>query len=731
MPIIESFPEFAPTPSTTSRLSFTFDILPNGYNDLAREIWRPRLKVDGVEIRIKGKAVVDEGEDYAGSTLAVNLQKVSDKAAFTSSAVIEFGIGRRISGAWDEATFVPLLTDGEFRSLRHSISGPLHNLKDQVSITIFSKTASKLNKTSETGLIIYDSDRTQINDSDLETIYDKDGNAYTPEVLAIPGLKLSHLSQEVFVTRCGFSGVRSPSIPANDYPILRYQVSMGQRFLEGFSSSIGMYRPAFRDIDDVLWISDTTLPQPSGFPAPRSVTVDRLTNIDISREPQKLDALLLHFIGLENNYDFTTFKFEYPTSSRGRTTTETERITIEFRKITSPTTNVIVREALNIENNRTLFDGNETDNSSNVYEFDSNGRISHRRNTVQKLLPDSGLGYAAFAMQTALVETEEYSHRAHPFKPGSEFVERRTYRKEGLVAIDNVNRLPNGSPFVMEYVTAVRSNQVTEDTELDVAPFRFAEETAEPLRDGNVRVREFEIDELTGLVIKDHAEDRAGEISVNGGSSVEKIIPVFAEDNATRSLDRTETMSIDSLPLKYGIPLAKRVLVRKQQTDGTIDLAYIGYDAALAKGVPIAPKDRDGNSLGNVLIVGRRIEIDDQGLVMVLQTREIVATDEPLQQMSSLENYATTIDEGAALVFTVPIACGDGFSLQIDPSTLSLLKVEARHVELPALAWTDLETANIDLSPWDGDVENFEIRVTSDVGITNIERVSFDLLTAE
>ena len=57
---------------------------------------------------------------------------------------------------------------------------------------------------------------------------------------------------------------------------------------------------------------------------------------------------------------------------------------------------------------------------------------------------------------------------------------------------------------------------------------------------------------------------------------------------------------------------------------------------------------------------------------------------------------------------TVKIDCLDGY--QLSAHTVADCVVEARH---DGDAWVNIETTPIDLTPWDGDREIFEIRVTA------------------
>jgi hypothetical protein len=710
MPFIDAFPDPTPALSTASRLNFIFDILPAGLNDLMRELWIPRLKVDGVEVQIQGTASVNEDENSIGETLTVELLKVSDRVLFTSSASIDFGIGRKEAGVWDEDTFITLLSGGSDQSINRSIAGPPQNIGDRVSVTIISSAGDKLNKTSPNGLIIYDSDRSTIADEDLKPLIGATGVVYSKEIIAVPGLKLSDLFSEVLITKCGFTGYET-DLPENDYPIQRYEVKMGERFFDGLKGFIGMYSPAIVDISDTLWITDTTTPQPAGFPAPKQISLDRPLSINIGTERQRLDALMLQFVGLENNYDFTSFAYDYPKSTPSRNTVvESEIIDIEFRKITSPTTSKVIRTARNIENRRTLLGGEEIDNTSEVTEFTSSGRPSHIRKTTQKLVPDVGVGYAANALANVLEEKTEYAYQPHPFLGRAEYCARKSFTSEGVISVDTASPRPDGSAFKRDITLAHYGGNINDGQTLETGPIKTRDETFVPLRNGNVLHREFEIDEVTGLVLVDRITEKPGEIAMSAVASTYESMPVFAPGVTARTAERVEPFSIRELPLRYGLPLAERVLLQRQSDAGTVNMPLIGYDPSLKKGIPVQPLDRDGASLGNFLITGRKIDISANGVIVNLTGRAIAGSTAVLQNTPS---YARTIEAAEELIFTRPVTCTAGYSLSLDPSTVDDLTIEARHVEIPELAWTDLSAGSIDLTVWDGTDQDFEIRITA------------------
>lgn len=721
MPFIESFPPPIPPAQTASLLNFIVDIDPPASGDLQHELWLPRLKVDGTEVQIRGTAQVSEDENTLGESLTCTLLNDEDRALLTPSSVLEFGIGRTIDGDWDEATFVTLLTDGKVTDISYNLQGAPEAMNDQVNITVISRTTDKLNKATETGLIIYDSDKINIAEGDLKGVFDSNGVYRSPVAVAIPGLKLSDLFQRVFVTECGFDHYKT-DLSVDDYPIQRYQVKLGERFYDGLKGFIGMYRPSMTPVGDDIWITDTTVPQPSGFPAPKEITIDRPLNISSQLSRQDLDGLVVRYVGLENNYDFTDFDFQYPITTSGRTRTESEVITVRFKKIISPLLPaIIVREAINIENRRSYIDGVEVDNSSEATEFTANGWPAHIRKTTQKLLPPVTDPTLPPSLQNALTEREEYVYAPHPFKAQTQYVARRSYHSDGIVSSDTENPLPDGTPYKRDLTTSQRSGNVAAGQAFATGPIKTREETTVPLRNGNVRFREYEVDEMSGLVVVDRVGEKPGDISQSGVSSTQQELLVLAPGVTDLTAKIIDDFPIGELPLRYGQPLAERVIVQRQAGAGSVSLPVIGFDRALKRGIPVKVGDRDGNSLGNFLIVGRKIDIDSNGVVMNLTGRAMAGSNAPLQHTPS---YSTRFEGPEVQTFTIPVVCTDGYTMRVLQGSVANVTIQARHGS--SGGFTDIETSELDLSPWDGTTENFEIKITS--GTVSVPtRVQFDV----
>lgn len=698
MPFVEHYPEPSPLINNEVVSTFIIDIVSDAAADT--RLWLPRLKADGTEKLIRGTATLDDSEP--GQVLNAELLKVSDRSAFTTSALCDFGIGKKISGAWDEASFLTLMDDGLVQSEDYVIGGTRQNPTDRASITINKN--EQLNRTSEEGLVLYDPNRTTVSESDFKIIQGEQNASFFPEITAVSDLKLSDIFERIFVDEMGFDSYET-DLPVTNWPIMQYQVGMGDRYWDSLKGLIGMYLPVPSIIDNVIYIFDAFKEFQSGFPAPKSITLNVLANeVQFTQEKQRIDGIKLLYIGVENNYDYTTIDFQYPVESHGATRVESELATVQFRKITGPSSSTIIREMLNWESKDTFVDDVQVEESTDFYTFGQGAEYENRRKTVNALLPIAP-DMDTLSLQHSRVENEDFVYSSHPFRRRHKYISGRTMAVEGLITSDSDNPNSLGDPAEMEAAISYRSNNYREGQEHFTRKLSSLRETAEPLRDGTARVRTREVDEVNGQVIKDKTEVRAGEIGIHGSSAQTLEYIVFADDNHTRTVERLVELHIGELPLPYGIPLGERYLRYLQTKGRTCTFSNIGYDPALRKGMTVQVKDRAAASMGNFLLLAAPLRVSSGGLFLDISAKEIADTTGPLTYSS----WATIITESTSQVFTIPIECDDDSTLAA--STVADLLVEARLSGVGG--YTNIETGTLDLSPYAGTTQNFDIRVTA------------------
>lgn len=602
-------------------LNIILDILPPAPTGNYIDRWLPRLKVDGVEVPVKG-GQYNEGDGSAAASLTVELARISDRSLMSSGAVVEFGFGRKVAGAWDEATFLTLIPDGRVQSTDQSVGWQNNHPTDAVQVTARSGSDKQFRVTPETDLVIYDSVRETLNQQDFDVLLDSGGNQLLTELLPVPNLTLYGLLSQV-LGRCGFSGFTT-NLP--DFPILRADCPIGRSYLESISGYFGMFDPALFPVGNSIWIIDTTLVVPAGFPAPRSVEISDYQVLAIGDRREDVDGFLVHYIEDKRAYDYITSAVKTFTETSGEfgdpdySETQVEQLFREYRRTSNP--GLVLHRELYFERRTTSASGLGTINETREnFDFDSNGRFYRREKTQHSRIPNLN-NPGEFTNALVNEETETLTYAAHPFQPRSQYVQRRVQQVRGLIVTDEDN--PQlGEPFELDYLTAFRRGNLVESMTTRFGPIRSVIETAEPLRDGQVRVRPVVIDHLSRSIPEDDGQTRPGDVALSGIAPRQSRVLVLAGDDVGRSTGEIRSIHAGEMPPAHAIPWARRKLKALQSKNRTIEAQVIGYDAGLRKGIPATFTGRGGETIGTFLIIGRSVRFGPEGAFMNLTCKEV------------------------------------------------------------------------------------------------------------
>jgi hypothetical protein len=564
---------------------------------------------DWIELPI-GEWTYTEAEGTASSSVEFLLARPEDIGNFNVNTRYEFSVAQRISGAWDESTVHRLIPNGEYRGSRHVVSWENGSPGDNIRVRIESDHDAKLAKTAETDLIIYDDNRDDVDETTLEPVFDTLGNTYFPEVLKYGGLTLHSLFQLILVDRCEFAEFYT-NIP--DYPIKRYDCAMGASLYEALKPTIGMFDPVIYPDGHFIWIVDTSVTVPAGFPAARNITTSVYKQYADDVQNEKLDAFLVQFLEESADYDYVTPRIDTVIErAAGNTVTTIERIFIQYRKYVMP--DVVLAENLDKETRTTKVNGATV--AVTVDDLTYERRLLVKRvKTTRERLPDlnsSNNLFTLYTLQETERETETYTFRQHPFKPRQRYVAQKLTAKTGLILIDTENK-QFSEDFESQYRTAWRSGNVYEGMTVRRGPIHSRQEASVPLQNGQVRTHVIETDELKNLVVLDYTEERAGDIGLGTAEGQQRRLVFESEDvPPVREPDkRIETMHIGEVPIAIGIPLARRKLkARRTSGNSSLQLDSIGIDRNWKRGSTVSLRGRkdvtdEPEFLGNFITLGR------------------------------------------------------------------------------------------------------------------------------
>jgi hypothetical protein len=598
-------------------LILSLDIIPGGTTSGNYIKLQPRLKVNGVEIPIIS-GTVTESENSSGTTLEVRLARVADKNALGPDAMIEFGLGTKTDGVWDEGTFETIISGAMRQSLSHSIAWGDGQPDDVVSFSAVSGATEKMMRTAETDLVIYDSSRLTLSQDGFEPIADQSGRLFQTELKPISGLKLYDLLQEILVQRCGFASYRT-NLP--NFRLQRVDCQMAAGLVDAIAGYIGMFEPVIFVENDTVWILDTTIALPAGFPAPKAVSVSQYRTLSKTDQRRKLDALLVTYAEDRLDYDYITTRTEQSEIIEGDLQVEIETLFREYRKFTQPF--VVIRDEI-YQENKTFrgVGGTVVKTSTETIQYDSRNNRTGRRKLTQELLPDlNNIDPGTRSLLDSEDIRESFTWQAHPFDTKRQYMARRTYQERALISIDEVQD-QLGRPYRHKLSEVFSAGNVTLEQATSFDPTVTIIDTATPQRDGTVKIRRVQLNHQANLVAVDDDADPAGDVSLNGLASVQNRMLVFDTDNALRTTDRIETFHAGELPATVFIPLARRRLKMLRTATGPVSVKVIGYDSSLRKGMTIRATGRC-ETVADCIILGRTIAVSFGSIEMTLNGRPI------------------------------------------------------------------------------------------------------------
>ena len=601
----------------TGILSLVVDIVPASQSGYYQEYdgW---LKVDGVTVPIESYSF-EAADTGAGENLNVTISQFSDRAKFVPDAVIEFLTAD--SGVWTSQM------TGKLTSRNHSFGNDGDKPADVFSFSSVSSLNRRLTKTPPTDLVIYDPARNEINSDDYEPVFDSAGRNFTLGLYPLASLSLFGLMNNVFVSRCGFSEVKT-NLP--DYKIRRADFSVSNSYLAGVAPHVGMFEPLIFPEGDKIWIVDSTQAVPAGFPAPRSLTAERIEGLSRSDVIERIDGFELQFI--ENDLgDYFTTRFKTRTSQVGSfgapdySRTDIEETIREYRVPSQPAT--IITE-VPISRITKIYDGtlNLISRTTETISYDSFGRQKTGLKVMEKLAPLLPSGNQV--LQTVRREELTNQYKVHPFIAGKQIQSAYQMRVSGLIAVDTENKY-FGKDFPQEFMKAEEAGNLAEGMNLVEGAIETTYQTYRPKRNGQVDVDGATINFVPTVVGKPpvvkvlDSEPKAGDVSLKGQSGKQNTMYVFPNDDWERTDAPVVPFAVGELPLALAFPLARRQLIRRRTKSSKVTVTVIGLDVTIRRGTVFAVRERESNLEANIIVEGYTITGNVEKTMTTIQGREI------------------------------------------------------------------------------------------------------------
>lgn len=694
------------------------DILPA---DLDPELWLPRVKIDGVEYPIIAGNYA-RSRDQVGGTLQVELARIADKSAAVMGSLVEFGIGKKVAGVWDESTFEKIMIDGEITGSGFSIGGTPHNPTDSFTIRAISKETSGLGLCPTRDLVMYDSAVQTLNPDDFRVKLDSEGREYTTELKPVANLKLYQVFQEIYVNRCGYASYKT-NIP--DIPVTQIPFTLGRSYNSAIAGFLGVFNPLFEVIDGQLWIISTDIELPAGFPAPRTITASRYNSLSVNTNASKIDGVWLSYVENKRGYDYieTTNDVKVITSGNfgdpDYTSTLVQKGYRIYKKLNNPT--LELRRELYRETQETSANVGTISEFREDYLYDELCRLYNRSKLTKAWLPDVN-NAGDYDLLDSAEEEEIKTYSSHPFQAGQQYVSRTEMRESGLIMVDSSN--PQlGQNFEMPYDEADSKGNLSEGQTTRFGPIKTLIQSMQPQRNGTVRTDILELYHVRNKRVQHPSNEQPADIAMNAIAPEQNGMYVFADENAVPSTARIEDLHAGPLPVDLAVPWARRWINRRRLGNKEVEVSVERYDRSLTVGTVVQVNERDygsgAASLGFYITTGLNIPFGNGFVLTNLVCEEVSTTSNyslgPSNPGSGF-NYA--VASNSSILFTVPIDCIAGYELSA--SAVSTLAVEAR--KQGDVSWVNIETTPIDLTADAGMRVNYEIRLTGAVVTSTTRR---------
>lgn len=576
------------------------------------------------------------------------------------------------------------------------------------SFSTVSGIADKLNLAPDRDLMIYDPNRSPFNATQVESQFDTAGNEYAIEDFPVSGLMLSDLFDEIFVNRCGFSSVVTD---IEDFPIKQLSFPMGVSYWQSLKDVLTPFLPLVEEINNVLYVRDSTLAISSGYPAIPELTISGVIDYSLNAQYSTADAVRLTYQDQTNDYIETSYQIlntQYTEASTGDLI-KLERWVLILTKRNNLYPNVIVDQTKDDFLRRHFRNSTLVKLEQISLTWDDYGRITQVAQHTEELVPDLN-NPGSFVWRTGTFEeTTNINFQQHPFEPAKQFIQSTTRQRTGLAVVDTDNpdewSISSGE-FVQAYEDAKRAGNIKSGQAYrDTQSLKTFIEKFEPQRNGLVTYRRNAFDHLADSDIYNWDEPRAGEVSIDkANNSKQNTLIVLPTDADTKGDGTFYDFDIKEIPLSVGIPLARRVLKKISDYPAKFSGNVIGYDLNIRRGYVFEAKDTNNVSQGYFIVEGYAGQGNEK-----THTMSVVASQVAVTTDTNISSYQISIPSNTSVILTRNIRCESGY--QLTSETVSDLTVEARHGS--SGSWTNLESSALDLSTWNGSTESFQIRLTA------------------
>lgn len=592
-------------------LTIFLDIVGAGVQGGVAKSYRARLLADGVEVPISAFDL-SAPEGALGVSLSATLAQ-ADVSLVSNAESMQFDLGVWTGSAFEWVTMIGGGTlAGRDVTIAFARGGP----DDTVTLKMIDTAGDRWTLAPESPETLYDPDvMGEPAGPDAGNVIVNERGARIETVFTpVYGLTMREVLRRAYVEGCGFDQVVT-NIP--DFDVSEVSFTLEGGYHAAVQPLLALFTPVYFADGGDLWIIDPGAQLPAGL-TPRELPVSayvKATDTQPARRPVSSIIVAYRSDGRAGG-DYFTERLEQDDPQEtgtfgvaGSTRTETERRIREYRNFDAPET--IVREERVSETVTTTdYQFNVIGRETQVDSFDSLGRKSGHRRTVESRVPDIAAG-GELMLQTVEEETYWIFYRAAA--GGGDEIASTVKELAGLVLVDE-DRTYLGEPYEIPLDDAHFSGYLDPDAgqSVEFKAIRTVVETY--TREGAAtKVRRRPINHLNNASVpeKPTSETRAGSTAVSRRSQrvVRRLLTLAGSSASGRTVP---TVGTGDLPADVALDLGRRYLANLNSPPRELSarLPLVSFD--IRRGTPVRAHARSG-VMGTYVVTSTRVTGDQLG----------------------------------------------------------------------------------------------------------------------
>lgn len=561
-------------------------------------------------------ATIEAPKAAVGKRVSITVAK-KDLSLITPDKTYTFQVGTRPTPL-GTITWEPIIQNAPMvtRNFSRGINGNLP--ADTLSFGAIETLKDRLNRFPIKSRIYYNSNKTEVDLSTLEKIYDTAGEEIQTLVFQRSSLDLYYILKQIKAI-LGFDSIET-NLP--NFELASFFLSYTQSYLQAISGVIGIFEPIYFTVGNTLWILDKSAALPDDF-APRAIVPSNITNWQcVIPEASPLDGYELNYIDSNTTADTFVDRLIQTTEETGTygeadfTRTEINTTWRDWKNssdLTQVLRSDLIREVHSTYDNLLNLTARET----NTHTYDFQGKRTNSSRTREARVPDLENSGAA-ALLTVKRETQSVFYTSDPRSARRVMQSKVITQVRGLIAVDSENTYfdedGNQVPYKKDFEKVHEAGNLTLSMTTEFGLISTVQETLTPLGNNQYEVRYSGYDHLLNKPINPLTEPKTGDVSLSaiGGRSRKKVVWRPSVTQATRTGNAVEPISAGELPYVFAKPLLERKLVRRDEGKQSGGINIIGYHSSIDRGVFLTILDRDGeNSLGKFIAEGYRVNFNN------------------------------------------------------------------------------------------------------------------------